>query len=37
MNDKAVNEWLKEHEIVMEESFVDMLRMYAHMLKKSIT
>lgn len=37
MNDKAVNEWLKEHKIVMEESFVDMLRMYAYMLKKSIT
>lgn len=36
MNYKAVNEWLKEHEIVMEESFTDALRRYTHMFKKSI-
>ncbi len=34
MNYKVVNEWLKEHEIVMEESFTDALRSYAPMLKK---
>lgn len=36
MNYKVVYEWLKEHEIVMEESFTDTLRRYAHMFKKSI-
>lgn len=36
MNYKVVNEWLKEHEIVMEESFTDVLRRYARMLKKSM-
>ncbi len=35
MNYKVVNEWLKEHEIVMEESFTDALRSYAPMLKKN--
>lgn len=36
MNDKKINNWLKEHDIELEKSFTDTLREFAVLFKKII-